>query len=212
MDEKPEDDARSGNTELSTNILRSTTPGFREILPHILALSNSIFSAIPRDPGAHDEQTHQSHHGSLNEWLRRLSLPGAFIVYLTQCEPSSVSVYPPNPYPPKSEEIVAFVFVHPRTHDDVPLSSRETISGHVWIAGVRPDLRRLGCLERIMQRVEAEVREAALASDSDRRETPVTICTVPSRFPAMWTWLLARNWNVEREMKGKIMLSKHLRL
>lgn len=212
MNENPDDHSCSGSGEISTNILRSTTPGFREILPHILALSNSVFSAIPRDPGVHDEQTCKSHHGSLSEWLRRISLPGAFIVYLTRCEPTPIHIYPPNPYPPKSEEIVAFAFVHPRAHDDVPLSSRETRSDHIWIAGVRPDIRRLGCLERMMQSVEAEIREATLRSDADRRETPVTICTVPSRFPVMWSWLLARNWNVEREMKGKILLSKHVRL
>ncbi|KAJ8522058.1 hypothetical protein ONZ45_g1317 [Pleurotus djamor] len=180
----------------------------------IVRLSQTIFADTPGT-------AYGSHYASADEWLRRLSMPGAHIVYIsrTHVEPTSFE---------KVMRAVAFVFVHPRRHDESPLQGGVLESAHIWIAGVSPGERNKGLLAEMVARVEAEVRgdiRDGVCTGVARMETTgnsplteewrtvmLTVCTMPSKFPAMWAWLQARNWNVEREMKGKVLLSKALRI
>ncbi|KAH9857298.1 hypothetical protein C2E23DRAFT_807413 [Lenzites betulinus] len=120
-------------------------------------------------------------HGSLPYWRNCLLHPASFIIYLT-------------PISPGSDNPVAFIFVIHRKHDR-PLKNGATHSTHVWLAGVSPERRRAGCLARMMHEVD-NIR-------------PLTICTHPSRYPMMWSWLNRRGWPQEREFAdGKVMFSK----
>ncbi|KAI0676117.1 hypothetical protein C8Q78DRAFT_369688 [Trametes maxima] len=119
-------------------------------------------------------------HGSLSSWRNRLSHPSSFILYLA---PAS------NPNEP-----VAFLFVVPRQHDP-PLWSGATDGIHIWLAGVLPEWRAAGCLARMVRELD----------DVDT----LTVCTFPSRFPAMWNWLTRRGWLQEHEFSdGKVLFSR----
>ncbi|KAI0347851.1 hypothetical protein BDW22DRAFT_22356 [Trametopsis cervina] len=163
---------------LESHILRRDSVDLDTTLPHVLALSNEIFSA---EPG--------TKYTSLVYWKEQLSHDISAIIYLTTSEPKASSI-PSNPRP------IAFLFAHPRTHSP-PLKdgTRETL--HIWLAGVLPEQRKMGCLGKMMQE---------LIKDSTSLHT---ICTTPSRFPDMWTWLCKRGWQREKDFEeGKIMLSK----
>ncbi|KAI0079431.1 hypothetical protein K474DRAFT_1659260 [Panus rudis PR-1116 ss-1] len=129
-----------------------------------------------------------SKYASLSVWRERLSHPSSLIIYLTVASEHKGTTQGGPP--------VAFLFAHPKRHIP-PLSNGETESLHVWLAGVLPSWRKGGCLRRMMD---------ALPIDSHR---VCTICTIPSRFPDMWAWLVKRGWSVERELEvGKFLLSK----
>ena len=145
-------------------------------LPILLQFSNVVFSANTT-----------SKHTTLAVWRERLSLPSSAILYIT-----STGQSPPT----RPEEVIAFLFVHPRTHSP-PLSTGETETLHIWLAGVQPEQRRLGLLRKMMDDLFTRVTGR------------VTICTIPDRFPNMWGWLTKRGWEVERNAtEGRILLSK----
>ncbi|KAI9067933.1 hypothetical protein FKP32DRAFT_1549029, partial [Trametes sanguinea] len=118
-------------------------------------------------------------YGSLDHWRSRLSDPSSFILYLS---PTSEPARP-----------VAFTFVILREYD--PPIREHTTGLQIWIAGASPDWRNSGCLTRMVHELD---------------DTPMlTICIFPSRFEAMWNWLLRRGWEVERDLGGgKVMLSR----
>ncbi|KAI8985661.1 hypothetical protein BD414DRAFT_488811 [Trametes punicea] len=123
-------------------------------------------------------------YGSLPHWRNLLSDPSAFILYLS---PMS------NPNDP-----VAFLFVVPRVYNP-PIQNRFTTGSHIWLAGVTPQWRQSGCLTRLVQ----ELDDVAM----------VTICTYPSRFQTMWSWLILPAWKYERALGGgKVMLGRPSRL
>ncbi|KAH9939091.1 uncharacterized protein BXZ73DRAFT_44055 [Epithele typhae] len=148
-------------------------------LPAVLALSNAIFNSDPA-----------SKHGSLDAWRERLANPISQIVFLA-----------PSTAPSEDETAirpVGFLFVIPRATEP-PLNNGVVHSAHVWIAGVRPEWRRGGCL-------------ATMVDALDRFEH-LTLCTFPARFPDMWAWLNRRGWVQERELgDGKILLSRSKKL
>lgn len=118
----------SSETSLGLHRLTSSSDDLSEMLPAVIELSNSIFSA---DPG--------SKYASLAIWQQRLSLPSSAVLYLS---PSS---QPKRP--------VAFLFAHPRAHD-LSLTQGEPESLHVWLAGVLPEHRKEGCLSRLMSALD----------------------------------------------------------
>jgi hypothetical protein len=94
-----------------------------------------------------------------------------------------------------ADKPVAFLFAHPRTHLP-PLQDGTIESMHIWLAGVLPEWRKSGCLQRMTREVVTDP------------ELTYTVCTTPSIFPDMWPWLLKRGWRQERDLgEGKVMLS-----
>lgn len=156
--------------------LQANSTDVETTLPILIQFSNAIFSADPN-----------SKHASLTVWKQHLSSPSSIILYVSSAGPS----------PPSSpSEVVAFLFAHPRTHSP-PLRTGETGTLHIWLAGVLPEQRRLGLLQKMMDDMSARVTGR------------VTICTIPERFPNMWAWLTKRGWEVERDAReGRIMFSK----
>jgi hypothetical protein len=148
------------------------TPNRDAHLSRVLALSNTIFSPDP-----------STKYASLDIWRTRLADPSSVVLYLV-----------PNSSTGEEEDPIAFVFAHPREHAP-PLSTGETRSLHVWLAGVQPKYRRAGCLDRMLR----ELYSGA---------TVLTVCTVPETYPEMWAWLCKRGWRVEREVAaGKPLLA-----
>jgi hypothetical protein len=168
-------------TTFKVNTLEVTSYNKDETLPLIISLSNDIFSPDPT-----------SKYASLDVWEQRLSSPSSIILYIT-LEDSIPPV--------KSDNILAFIFVYPRTHQP-PLHDGESETLHVWLAGVRPQWRRFGLLGKLIDEFFAKRSTA----------TTVTICTVPQRFTDMWSWLTKRGWKVERgSIEAKVLLSKRIR-
>lgn len=125
-----------------------------------------------------------SKHESVTRWREHLSHPTSAIVYLSLDSDDAI------PY--------GFLFVYPRNHAQ-PLSSGATESLHIWMAGVSPSHRRTGALQRMTEALFSKYTGVA------------TVCTIPSRFPDMWAWLIKRGWTVERDLEdGKILLSKRV--
>ena len=155
------------------HILTSESHNLDQMLPKVMALSNRIFSHEPH-----------SKYTSLTLWQERISHPTSFIVYLAPIDGA------------EADQPVAFLFVHPRIHTP-PLSNGQNETLHIWLAGVLPEHRRGGYLQRMVD---------AVPSDSI-----ISVCTAPELFPNMWSWLKKRNWTVERELGGgKVLLSKAL--
>lgn len=168
----PTADSTHRTTMAEVHMLHASSPDAEQILPIILTLSNDVF-----------QPESQSRHTSLDVWKARLASPSSYITYVT----SSGSATPPN-----AEDAIAFLFVHPRTHDP-PLHNGQTESLHIWLAGVRPAYRKMGLLRKMVDKVLEDATGT------------VTICTIPPRFPDMWAWLTKRGWNVEREAgEGRI--------
>lgn len=152
------------------HILSFETPNLDLVLPKVMALSNRIFSPEP-----------ESKYASLSLWKQRLSHRSSFIVYLAPIDGAEM------------DEPQAFLFVHPRVHTP-PLSNGQTESLHLWLAGVLPEYRKGGCLQRMV--------DAVLSG------SVLSVCTIPELFPEMWAWLKKRGWTVERELgDGKLLLS-----
>ena len=99
------------------------------MLPRILSLSNTIFSAEPT-----------SKYASLPEWQIRLAKPSSLIVFFTALG---------NDAELAGVEPIAFVFAHPRVQSP-PLHDGTTESLHIWLAGVLPRWRKAGCLGRLV--------------------------------------------------------------
>lgn len=156
--------------------LRINSPDVDQALPQILSLSNEIF-----------QPETQSKHTSLDVWNERLSSPSSIIFYITRS-----GVAPPT----NVEDAIAFLYAHPRVNIP-PLHNGEVETLHIWLAGVRPECRRMGLLRKMVDRL--------LQTEMGT----VTICTIPPRFPDMWAWLIKRGWAVERDAReGRILLSK----
>lgn len=140
-----------------------------EMLPIVLQLSNVIFTPEP-----------SSKYASLTLWKERIGYPDAVLVYVSPEE---------NPREP-----FAFLFCHPRRHNP-PLQSGASETPHIWLAGVLPNQRNQGFLDRMLCAID--------------HPSQMTVCTTPDLYPRMWNWLLRRGWTVERQFSsGKIMLSK----
>jgi hypothetical protein len=157
----------------------------------ILQLSNSIFN--PKS---------ESHRTSF-EWKRRLSDHASSIVYLVpQLRSTASSGDCQSPIPPP----MAFLFAHPRSHPE-PLKDGSSRSLHIWLAGFLEEYRGRGCLDTMVN-VLIDLEKKRRGSESRSMPT-LTVCTTPSRFPLMWTWLRARTrWVVEKELDGgKALLS-----
>ena len=169
----------------------------------ILHLSNSIFSPKP-----------ESHYASLEEWKKRLSDPASRIIYLALPQPDQQSPASsgddrshsqPEVDPPSA---VAFLFVHPRSHPE-PLKNGPSQSLHIWLAGVLEEYRRKGYLDTMVNALIDDLEKRRWGSESLSPMPALTLCTTPSMFPLMWTWLKARTrWVLEKELGGgKILLS-----
>lgn len=158
----------------------ANSPDLAETLPQVMALSSKVFNPWPQ-PNAK--------YTSVEHWKECLSHETSAIIYLTRyTEHGSDHA--------EFKEPVAFLFAYPRTHTP-PLEDGSSGSLHIWLAGVLPECRRGGCLQRMMEELTVDPRPL------------YTICTSPERFPNMWSWLSKRGWHVEREFpEGKIMLSK----
>ena len=153
--------------------LTSESPNLDDMLPRVVTLSNAIF--LPDTT---------SKYASIVYWRTRLAEPASVILYLMATSLEG------------SDEPVAFLFAHSRTHTP-PLHNGTTESLHIWLAGVLPDRRRGGLLGKLVEE---------LSATADRR---LTVCTYPSVFSDMWHWLQRREWYVERELQeGKVLLSK----
>lgn len=130
-----------------------------------------------------------SKYASLPIWKERLSHESSMIIYLTAPTQDGGIVT-------AVDKPIAFLFLHPRMHSP-PWVDGTKITLHIWLAGVLPYWRKAGCLHRMM-------KEVMTAPDST-----YTICTSPSLFPDMWTWLLRRGWKREISLgEDKVMLSK----
>lgn len=162
---------------LRIHVLKRDSPDLDAALLAVLSLSNEIFSPDPN-----------TKYSSLSFWKERLSHESSLIVYLTTPRPDGGTTR-------MDDRPIAFLFVHPRTHDP-PLQDGSINTPHIWLAGVLPEWRKIGCLQRMMREVVTEP------------DCTYTICTIPSVFPNMWPWLLKRGWKQERELgEGRIMLS-----
>ena len=163
------------------------------VVASITQLSNSIF--CPK---------WGSRYASLEEWKRRLSDPSSSIIYLvphSNSPPaSSGDDQPPVPQP------VAFLFAHPRSHPE-PLKDGSSQSLHIWLAGVSEEYRGRSCLDSMVNAL-IDLERNRRGSKSSPMPT-LTVCTTPSKFPLMWSWLRARTrWVVEKELEGgKVLLS-----
>ena len=164
------------------NVLSAQSADLDVVLPQIISFSNVIFSADPN-----------TKYASITHWKERLSHPSSVIIYLTPTDGGGDTILP-----------IGFLFAHPRTHTPA-LYSGHTETLHIWLAGVSPEWRKAGCMQRMV--------DAVLHPSSGDPTTSgfafLTVCTTPERFPDMWKWLLKRGWNVERDMGAdKILLSK----
>lgn len=170
------------NTKL--HVLTGQSSNLEATLPRIIAFSNAIFSADT-----------SSKYASITYWRDRLSSLSSVIIYLTSSDAESEAEAVRDANSPITP--IAFLFAHPRTHAP-PLRSGHTVETlHVWLAGVSPDYRKAGCLQRMMDAIPQD--EFGVLS----------VCTTPERFPEMWGWLRKRSWDVERDMGGgKVLLSK----
>ena len=159
----------------------------------IMQLSNSIFC-----PESGTRYT------SLEEWKRRLSDPTSSIIYLVP-QPNNPPVSSGGDRPPIPPP-VAFIFAHPRSHPE-PLKDGASQSLHIWLAGVSEDYRGRGCLDTMVNAL-VDLQQKRRGSDSSPMPT-LTVCTTPSMFPSMWSWLRVRTrWVVEKDWEGgKVMLS-----
>lgn len=167
---------------LQLHRLTAESLDLKQKLPIILKLSNDIFQTDPT-----------SKYASLSLWRERISRPGAVIVYAAaSAQEDSESVDDSQACAP-----FAFLFCHPRHHDP-PLCSGASETPHIWLAGVLLDQRSQGLLDKMIR-----------ASELESGNTQMTVCTTPETYPRMWSWLLRRNWTVERELSGgKVLLSK----
>ncbi|KAK5294703.1 hypothetical protein LTR99_009509 [Exophiala xenobiotica] len=77
----------------------------------ILSLSDQIFNTAASSP---------THHSSLDEWHKRLSLPSSVLLYARDTSPSSTE-----------GRLVGFMFAHPKTDSSLPCQTL-----HIWLAGV----------------------------------------------------------------------------
>lgn len=165
--------------ELEAHVLKKGSSDLHSTLPRVISLSNIIFHPDP-----------ETKYASLAHWQSHLDDEASTIIYLTT-RSTTADEYADG-------DLVAFLFAHPRTHLP-PLHDGTVNSLHIWLAGVLPEWRKTGCLQKMMTVLMA-------------RPVPVpvyTICTIPSRFPDMWTWLGKRAWHFERENSGgRMMFSK----
>jgi ribosomal protein S18 acetylase RimI-like enzyme len=145
----------------------------------ILGLSDSIF-----------KPESESHHTSLEEWRKRLSDPASSIIYLALRPNDQLSVSSRYLSP------VGFIFAHPRSHPE-PLKSGYTQSLHIWLAGVLEEYRGRKCLDTMINAlIELERKQRGPESSTI---LVLTVCTTPSRFPSMWSWLKARTQGSSRK-------------
>lgn len=167
---------------LALHRLTHNSPDIDTILPSLFALSLEIFPPDPtRSPRTSED---------VQTWWSRLEHPSSSIIYIS-----------PTAYPTKP---IALIGVYPRQHEPalrLPGSDHTEVqeSMHVWLAGVREDMRARGCLGLMMREFE------------DEGAPVLTVCTFPSTFPNMWAWLRKRGWTVEREFEdvpGKVQLIK----
>lgn len=181
--------------ELVLHRLTRYSPDVDETLAALFALSMNIF---PPDPSSSPRTSSQMEH-----WHSRLEHPSSSIIYL------SLASAP-----------VALLCIYPRTHDPpithADLHSEEGIhtTVHVWLAGVREDMRARGCLAWMMRELQSDVLCAPGPADMHTSSVSVvTICTSPAKFGTMWAWLRKRGWAVEREfpdVPGKVQLVRIL--
>lgn len=155
----------TGDHPLNVYRITADSTTLTSVLPTVLHLSNLIFNTAPG-----------SKYASLDEWIRRISTPGAVIVYSA-----------PRPDPERPD---AFLLAHRRLHTP-PLACGEEASLHIWLAGVLPERRKEGCLARMVDTLSSE------------NLLPLTVCTTPELYPDMWRWLMARGWEVQRELGGR---------
>jgi len=167
------------------------------VVASVLHISNSIFDPEP-----------ESHYASLEVWKRRLSDPASSIIYLVPQPDQSPTLSGDDrsrllEVPSKP---VGFIFAHPRPHPE-PLKNGSSQSLHIWLAGVLEEYRGRGCLDTMVNAL-IDLEKRRRRSESSPMPT-LTICTTPSRFPLMWTWLRARTqWVLEKEFDGgKVLLS-----
>jgi hypothetical protein len=164
------------------NRLTGRSPELETVLPELISLSKTIFPSDPLAPARTSERE--------GIWRERLEDPTSSIIYLTLASDTS--------------KPVALLCVYPRSHVpplNIPYTNSSTQgkgaivgeSMHIWLAGVREDVRKHGCLATMMHEL-------------DNLEV-VTICTFPEKFGNMWRWLTKRGWQVERDFgNGKIQL------
>lgn len=164
----------------------------------IIRLSSSIFGPLP-----------EPRYTSLEEWKRRLSDPSSSIVYLVP-QPDNDKSPPPvssgddqSPVPPP----VAYLFAYPRSHPE-PLKNGSSQSLHIWLVGVLEEYRGRGSLDIMVNALIEHLERKRWESEPPSMPT-LTVCTNPTRFPSMWSWLRARTWWVlEKEFDGgKVMFS-----
>ena len=188
------------NTHFAATTMSQATPELKFLfhsaddaaVASIIQLSNSIFCP---ESG--------TRYASLEEWKRRLSDPASSIIYLVP-QPNNPSVSSgddQSPTPP-----VAFLFAHPRLHPE-PLRDGSSQSLHIWLAGVLEECRGRSYLDTMVNAL-GDLERRRLGSESSPMPT-LTVCTAPSRFPSMWSWLRARTrWVVEKDLEGgKVLLS-----
>jgi len=160
-----------------------------------MQLYNSVFCP---EPG--------SLYISLEEWKRRLSDPTSSIIYLAPQpnDPPPLSGEDQPPIPPP----VAFIFAYQRSHPE-PLKDGTSKSLHIRLAGVLEEYRGRRCLDTMVNALIDLERNRRGSESSPMSTLPMTVCTNPSRFPSMWSWLRARTqWVLEKEFEdGKVMFS-----
>jgi predicted GNAT family acetyltransferase len=153
----------------------------------VLDLSNRIFNTASSSPTP-------THHSSLDEWSRRLSLPGSVLVFGhsnttdTDMPPSSPSSQPPHTPMPMLEPGSGFIFAHPRR--DSALTGAGPMLLHIWLAGVDKPARGTGIFAALMEQVEEHARQSGFET--------LGVCTYPERFGRMFAILRRTGW-VETE-------------
>lgn len=146
----------------------------------VVDLSNTIF-------GADGEVT--SHHGSSEEWKRRLSEENSIIVCASTATDSAKDTMIP----------VGFIFAHPRRSG----STEEADSLHIWLAGISPSSRGGGIFQGMMEVLESHARQ--------RKVMRLSVCTFPAKFETMYRILLKTGWRQVEELDaGKVLLRKSL--
>ncbi|KAL0945943.1 hypothetical protein HGRIS_012222 [Hohenbuehelia grisea] len=179
------------------------------IIERLISLSNTIFQID--DSKSKNASGDVVKYSSPAEWKRRLALRNGrgLIVACMEPEHETQSSCSTGTAEEKSQiqeaddagfgKPIGFLFAHPRSHSDEPLTNGALETMHIWLAGVLPEFRRQGLLEQMVVKLMEEMMGI---------EENLTVCTVPARFPAMWGWLKGRGWAVEKEIApGKFLLS-----
>ncbi|KAJ9502596.1 hypothetical protein LTR96_005717 [Exophiala xenobiotica] len=143
----------------------------------ILSLSDQIFNTAASSP---------THHSSLDEWHKRLSLPSSVLLYARDTSPSSTE-----------GRLVGFMFAHTKTDSSLPCQIL-----HIWLAGVTEQARGTGIFAALMMAVEQHARK------HDIQE--LSVCTYPGKFGKMFAILQKTGWKVWAWMEGgeKVLMIK----